>query len=634
MSYDLNGDYSSSIKPKQLEEYLKKQSQAQNGVNQQMGVSIFDSMSSKQAESLEFFEDTDKKTGEKTLNAKENQSQTVSEKDKNNNNNLLNVLKTLFTVDGFKEKIDLNNDGKVDDSEVKKFLSNINGLDGDNQNISIKDFDSALNKMGIDITKVEEVKKTKEAQVKQILDELNAPEEYENYQHQNTYVRSSAGKNGVGSYSRNEVSEAQQLSDILTPGNTLEELKSQKSTLESDINDKEKNITEISNGTSEKLASSKAALDNAKQNMESAIKGDESLKAIKDQYIKLKSDILTNDNALTAKDSEITQKEGSISQGESSLTSLESALGSLAKTTGKEEDKQKDATISARKSELENKISDKKSQIETLKADLEKLKTEKTDLENTKKDLAKQSSILEPQVQNAASSTTKAAISAYEKAKSDLDKLKQTELSSAKLELDAKVKELNEVDNKILEKENSKAEGLKFEFSDNMTDAQKSEMVKFKENFEKNKERYEKVSKVTGIPAELVAALHWREGSGNFDTYMHNGDPLRDKNGNSIPTTHVPAGKLCKTWEESAIDALSSKEKQGLTSDSKDLNAYYEYAERYNGLGYRNKGVASPYVWSGTDKYSQGKYVADGVYNPSVKDRQLGVAAMLKEIMS
>jgi hypothetical protein len=49
----------------------------------------------------------------------------------------------------------------------------------------------------------------------------------------------------------------------------------------------------------------------------------------------------------------------------------------------------------------------------------------------------------------------------------------------------------------------------------------------------------------------------------------------------------------------------------------------------YNGLGYANKGLPSPYVWAGTDQYTTGKYVADGVFDPNAVDRQLGCAGLL-----
>ncbi len=55
--------------------------------------------------------------------------------------------------------------------------------------------------------------------------------------------------------------------------------------------------------------------------------------------------------------------------------------------------------------------------------------------------------------------------------------------------------------------------------------------------------------------------------------------------------------------------------------------------EKYNGLGYAARGIPSPYVWSGTDQYRSGKYVRDGVFDPSVVDRQLGCAGLLLAMM-
>jgi len=55
--------------------------------------------------------------------------------------------------------------------------------------------------------------------------------------------------------------------------------------------------------------------------------------------------------------------------------------------------------------------------------------------------------------------------------------------------------------------------------------------------------------------------------------------------------------------------------------------------ERYNGIGYAARGLASPYLWSGTDQYIRGKYVADGVFDPSVVDKQLGCAGLIMRMM-
>ncbi len=56
--------------------------------------------------------------------------------------------------------------------------------------------------------------------------------------------------------------------------------------------------------------------------------------------------------------------------------------------------------------------------------------------------------------------------------------------------------------------------------------------------------------------------------------------------------------------------------------------------EQYNGLGYANRGIPSPYIWSGTDQYKSGKYVRDGVFDPNAVDTQLGCAGLLLAMMS
>lgn len=146
--------------------------------------------------------------------------------------------------------------------------------------------------------------------------------------------------------------------------------------------------------------------------------------------------------------------------------------------------------------------------------------------------------------------------------------------------------------------------------------------------WEANKGRYERVAERTGIPAKLIAALHFRESSGNFNTYLHQGDPL------GKPPVHWPTNiPTFYNWEDAAVHALQMKsgirKDLALTSDSGDLAAMATFAEYYNGLGYHNRGRVSPYVFSGTNQYQKGKYVADGVYDPNTKDRQLGVVSML-----
>jgi hypothetical protein len=116
----------------------------------------------------------------------------------------------------------------------------------------------------------------------------------------------------------------------------------------------------------------------------------------------------------------------------------------------------------------------------------------------------------------------------------------------------------------------------------------------------------------------------------NFKTHLHNGDSLNAR------TYHVPAGRP-KTgtppfrFADSAIDALTmSPHNLGKVKAWTVERILYE-TEKYNGWGYLNKGN-SPYLWSWTDLYHGGKYVADGVYRASAWDTQAGCVAMLKEL--
>jgi hypothetical protein len=52
--------------------------------------------------------------------------------------------------------------------------------------------------------------------------------------------------------------------------------------------------------------------------------------------------------------------------------------------------------------------------------------------------------------------------------------------------------------------------------------------------------------------------------------------------------------------------------------------------EPYNGYGYRNKGLRSPYLWASTNHQQRGKYIRDRVFDPTVMDEQVGCAAQLK----
>lgn len=138
-------------------------------------------------------------------------------------------------------------------------------------------------------------------------------------------------------------------------------------------------------------------------------------------------------------------------------------------------------------------------------------------------------------------------------------------------------------------------------------------------------QRYKAVQAATGVPWYFIGALHMRESSCSFEGVLHNGDRIIGTGG---LTTRVPAGRgPFATWEASAVDALKLKDMHRVQSWSVARMLYQ--AEVFNGLGYVGKGINSPYVWAGTNHEQPGKYVRDHVFDPTVEDTQLGVAAVL-----
>jgi lysozyme family protein len=142
------------------------------------------------------------------------------------------------------------------------------------------------------------------------------------------------------------------------------------------------------------------------------------------------------------------------------------------------------------------------------------------------------------------------------------------------------------------------------------------------------KAHYLAVQNVTGVPWYFVAVVHEREADQIWTANLAQGDPW-DK-----VSVHVPAGRgPFKSWSDAAIDALTNCPPFAARNKDWTIGPLLTWLERYNGLGYAERGLPSPYVWAGTDQYSRGKYVADGVFNPNIVDRQPGCAALLMTMM-
>ena len=158
-----------------------------------------------------------------------------------------------------------------------------------------------------------------------------------------------------------------------------------------------------------------------------------------------------------------------------------------------------------------------------------------------------------------------------------------------------------------------------------------------------HKDRYKAVEEMTGrnggtkVPWFVVGVLHMRESGGDFNTWLHNGDPMRDKQGRPVRTVQVPPHRPVDpncSWEEGAFDALVICEHLDQIDRWCPERVAYA-AEKFNGFGYRSpaRNIPTPYDWGGTNIQKRGKFTGDNKYDASVMDPQIGAMAVLKELM-
>jgi lysozyme family protein len=152
------------------------------------------------------------------------------------------------------------------------------------------------------------------------------------------------------------------------------------------------------------------------------------------------------------------------------------------------------------------------------------------------------------------------------------------------------------------------------------------------------KPRYEMISSATRVPWFVIAVIHERESSQNFNTQLGQGDPL------GHISIHIPRGRGPffnhsddppgqDAFYRGAVDALVNCPPYAARWTDWTAGGTLTLLEEYNGLGYERHGEPSPYDWGATNQEKRGKYTGDGVYNGNVWDSQIGCAAMLKAMM-
>lgn len=145
------------------------------------------------------------------------------------------------------------------------------------------------------------------------------------------------------------------------------------------------------------------------------------------------------------------------------------------------------------------------------------------------------------------------------------------------------------------------------------------------------RERYQKIEEEICTPWYFVGIIHGMECGFDFSKHLHNGDPLRYRTV-QVPKNRPQTWNPPTDWQSSAIDALRYDKFADLTDW--DLPRMLYRWEAYNGwrsrLLYK---INTPYLWSFSNHYAKGKFVADNVWDANAVSKQCGAAVMLKMLV-
>ena len=147
-----------------------------------------------------------------------------------------------------------------------------------------------------------------------------------------------------------------------------------------------------------------------------------------------------------------------------------------------------------------------------------------------------------------------------------------------------------------------------------------------------NQSRYAAAVSGLSVPWWFISIVHAMECSLKFNEHLHNGDPLTARTVR-VPKDRPPAGAPPFTWEESARDSIVF-EKLDKVVDWSLASALFHW-HLYNGINnkYKTLHIPTPYLWSGSQHYRKGKYVADHQFDTEAVSKQIGAAVILKALI-
>jgi len=145
---------------------------------------------------------------------------------------------------------------------------------------------------------------------------------------------------------------------------------------------------------------------------------------------------------------------------------------------------------------------------------------------------------------------------------------------------------------------------------------------------ERHHDEWAEVTAKTGVPRLWGLASFERESGSDYSRSPAQGDRW------DRVSDHVPRGLgPYANWGAACIAAYAIDKLDEVGAPNWTWTCSCYEGELFNGFGPRAHGRHTGYLWSWTNIYTGGKYVADGKWDPETHDQQCGMIPMMAELL-
>jgi|GEM_PF-939975 len=339
-----------------------------------------------------------------------------------------------FGLKSFFNKLDTNQDGKVDDTELNELASQ----DGNSKDISTDDLQKFLSNAG----------SGEQTATDFLMNTDTPPNSSEGVG--SSDKASSTGNNNSGN-TVNSNSSSQQATSSNASGTTLEEKIQNLETKE--IPDCEKSIQSITQ-------KAQGDEENARNELTKAIENDSKIsQELKTKSSEMQTKLMDLTNKISDTDSKISQKDSELSSIDGSITETESQKNGLSTNSDNKEINEKNTKLIA---SLDSQIGELRKKKEAIQKEKETLLNDKTQLESEKQILEQENQQLQAEIAQASPEAQKAIQDCNTKIQ-DIQAKKTQDLSGVQQKLDANKAELIKLKQEKGNQEAKKANSTDFD---------------------------------------------------------------------------------------------------------------------------------------------------------------------------